>query len=637
MTLIFITCFALIFLLGIIYFIVGNSVPDSFFNSTLSLNLQKICIGYGIFAVIQGLFFVYSIPYLLEFFFIFFLFFGVYRLIKYNKKNIFKLDFLSLFLPFSFFLIVFTPFFFGAIFFGNVDPGDLHGYAVGYLKEGSWAKLHDSWRHVGTNASPWEGSGEQYSFSDYRLAVAFDYLVFSVRWGMPVIANWVNQNFHQDVYVGILVSSALPFFLAPLLVYDFFKKKFNLRCSSITFFLTFLSFGISTPVLLWHEGLLNHVAVLPIFILMLLTADDLLEMPNLKKILIFSLLYVASITIWSEASILIAIYLAIYVFFILIERERRLNYSDYIKRIIILGILIFLCSFLIFPEALIDFIYLCFNRIKHHYPPGILAFDWSFLDIFLPFPLVWVDAKIANNIQLIFNFSKYQRIIEAIIFLGISFWFYSRDKGSRNLFIVAIIIFLFSILNKPYIYWNVVTLLMPLIVYGMYAFIKNIFPEYSLKSYCIIISILGLSFTQFLQYRYAGISQSIKPNQFSLDETNLKSEKKIAILTPSEKNGYLRYGWNHDFHWLNKRVSWFGQNVQFRNNDKSLIVAYYYDCEIEGAKMCEIIKRTTGLSERKIYLSNLRVSEILDVNGRVLGNNIITLKESFFGARTNHE
>lgn len=634
---IFIICLFLFILLFLAYFLIGSAIPKSFFSSNLSIDLQRVTIGYALFVILQGVSFVYGYANLIVLLVITLSLIGAYKLLKYSEKTILKLDLFSLVIPLSFLLIVFTPFLFGAIFFGNIDPGDLHGYAVGYLKEGGWSKLYQSWNQLGTETSPWQSSGEQYSFSDYRLAVAFDYLVFSIRWGMPVIANWINQNFNQEIYIGILVASAIPLFISPLILYDFFKRKFDLQLSSTALFLTFLSFGVSTPVLLWHEGLLNHIAVLPIFILMLLAIDDILGNPSVKKIVIFSLLYIASITIWSEASILIIIYAAAYCGLSLIEIQTASDRKSYLNRICFILSLVALFSFLIFPEALMDFIYLCLNRVKHHYPPGILAFDWSLLDIALPFPVVWVNKNASSNIQLLFHFSKYQRIIEASILLAISFFIYLKDKSFKGLLVSTMIIFVFSLLNKPYIYWNVVTLLMPLIVLGMYSMLRNRFNETYLKKSFVLLSLLGICFMQFLQYQYSGISQSIKPYQFNLDDTALKGEKRIAILTPTLKNGYLRYGWNHNFHWVNKTVSWFGQVVKFRNNDQSLLIAYYFDCEVEGYETCGVIKKNTGLRDKKLYLSNIKVSDICDENGNISDEKILKIKNNFFGQGIKYE
>jgi hypothetical protein len=336
------------------------------------------------------------------------------------------------------------------------------------------------------------------------------------------------------------------------------------------------------------------------------------------------LLFTSLLGTWSEGvNLLIILILGLILFNLIFKASayplRQSNLNLAIHSLKAAGFISIFCAMLS-PQAVVDFLLLTFNRVSHGFSPGILGFNWSLLDILTPLPFIRISGEQLPNMQLLVQRDSTGRIIESLIFLTTSLFFY-RSKYFINLIIAVFTIFIFSLIRQPYVFWNVVTILQPIVFLSIYLIIRERFSNKICFSIVFIFTIFTLYSVLNLQKDYRLYSRSIYENQFQVKKSSQVSlNSAVAYLTPSLSEGYLRLGWDRPLFWVNKIDSWLGLKVFYKTEyDKNLDVVAYFNCSLEGVDRCKAINQHANgsLQEYQQYQTGIKVKDLLGQDGVV--------------------
>jgi hypothetical protein len=105
-------------------------------------------------------------------------------------------------------------------------------------------------------------------------------------------------------------------------------------------------------------------------------------------------------------------------------------------------------------------------------------------------------------------------------------------------------------------------------------------------------------------------------------------DKKFTIVSPSQSQTYLKLGAVVPLNWLN---SGWGPSYSKDEVARSF-VALYFDCATEGRERCSVIRESPvgKNAERRLYLTNIQTSELLNQEGRVDQNKLKDFIKSSF-------
>ncbi len=608
-------------------FLLGSSISTSLMIVGPSHSVQRVVLGYSLLIVVLRFCLRNDYPLIVGYIFLIPLFFlGLLSVIRCFKST--NINFLS-FIPYLLCVVVvvwiaaYPIFFSNVIFYGNHDPGDLNGFSAGFLKGGnSWSDLMAIGNDATHKSMWWQSSGREYSFPDYRAAVSYDNFAMLQRWGLPIVAAQMSFLLKLPVWLGVFSSAAAFFFLIPIIIYDFAQKNGISKFESIL-----LSYSVSgvSLCLLWYEGLFAHIAAMPILLLFSFYLPSIFS----KRHLIYhyfgaGLLATSLLGTWGEGvNLLIILFIGLILFkfiygmsTISISESRTSRVISLVKAAGFSSIFCVLLS----PQAVIDFSLLTFNKISHGFSPGILGFNWSIFDIFAPLPFIRISGDNLPNFQLLVQAGPTGRIIESLIFLIISMFFY-KSKYFISLIIPVFTIFIFSLARQPYIFWNVATILQPIIFLSIYLMIRERFSAKVNYFVILIFTVLTMYSVSMLQKDYSLYSRSISEDQFQVKIANQgSSNTPVAYITPSLAEGYLRLGWEAPLFWVNKIDSWLGLKIIYSTeHSKNLEVVAYFSCSVEGVDRCRAINQHTSQSMEgyQQYPTGLKVKDFLDEGGVV--------------------
>lgn len=623
---------ALVFLVLVLIFyafsfLIGLLFPNSFLIEGPSQNIQRVILGYSIFIIVirfclrsdYPMFVGYIVLALLALL-------GLFNAAKNFKLSGIKFLILGPYLLamlYTVWIVAYPIIFSGAIFYGNHDPGDLNGFSAGFLKDGgSWSDLMAIGNDLAQNDSWWQSSGREYSFPDYRAAVGFDNFVMLQRWGLPIISAQMSAILKLPTWFGVFVAATVFFMLIPVVIYDFARKNCISKIQSIL-----LSYSVSgvSLCLLWYEGLFAHIAAMPILLLFTFYLPSFFSNRNsIGQYFVAGLLVTSLLGTWAEGvNLLIVLSLGLILFRLIYKIPAEPLYQGNVIQVMhflkAAGFISIFCV-IISPQAAIDFLLLTFNRISHGFSPGILGFNWSILDIFSPLPFIRISGDQLPNMELLVQRGSTGRIVESVIFLTIILFFY-RSKYFINLIISVFAIFVFSLTRQPYVFWNVVTILQPIILLSLYLIFRERFSLRVNFLAILIFTIATMYSVVSLQNDYRLYSRSIYEDQFQVKKISPVSlYPAVAYLTPSLAGGYLRLGWDGPLFWVNKIDSWLGLKVSFKSEyHKNLDVVAYFNCSLEGADRCNAINQHTNglLKEYQQYQTGIKVKDLLDQDGVV--------------------
>jgi hypothetical protein len=614
-----------LFCLYSISFLLGNIISNKNLIIGASSNIQKIIIGYSIIAIIiqicirsdYPLYVAYTVLFIL-------LLIGTFRCFKYfhSLNYNFLIIILSLISTLLIIWIVAYPLLFsGAIFYGNIDPGDLNGFASGYLIDRpTWSNMMLMRNEMSLSGIWSRSSGIEYSYPDYRAAVSYDNFIILRRWLLPIISSEISRILQLPTWFGVFFGGLSFFLLIPVVIFDFCRR--NSLSLPESLMLAYSVCGISLP-LLWYEGLFAHIAAMPILLLFIFNITSIFSgTHSIGKYFVISLLTISLLITWAEGISLLIILFFGYVLaqFIFSRRGNSLlKYKLILNKFVASGYILILCI-LISPQIVIDFILLNINRLVHGFSPGILGFNWSLLDIFLPFPFVRIVGGNLPNIQLFFERDVSGRIIESLVLFLFTLCLF-KNKLFLNLLIAVFTIFVFSATGQPYVFWNIATILQPIILISIYLFLR----ESISKKINITILIIFMSLTIYsmliIQKDYSKFSRSIYQEHFQVKKVSeFNPSSRVAYLTPSLAEGYLRLGWDQPLYWVNKIDSWLDLKVQYKTeSDKNLNIVAYYNCSLEGLDRCMAINKYSNgsLKEYQQYSTGLKLNDILGLDGTV--------------------
>jgi hypothetical protein len=606
-------------------FSIGLSIPNSFLIEGPSHSIQRIVLGYSIFIIAVRFCLRSDYPILIGYLFLaLLLIFGLFTNLRSFKRP--RANFIVL-VPYLFailytaWIVAYPIIFSGAIFYGNHDPGDLNGFSVGFLKDGnSWSDLIGIGSSEAQNNSWWQSSGLEYTYPDYRAAVGFDNFAMLQRWGLPIIAAQLSIILKMPVWLEVFISAAAFFMLIPAIIYDYAQNKHINKIESIL--LSYSVSGVSLS-LLWNEGLFAHIAAMPILLLFSFYLPSFFNKRlSIGQCFGTGLLITSLLGTWGEGvNLLIVLILGLilcrFIFKESSEPFPQSNTTLAIDSLKAVGFASIFCV-IISPQAALDFLLLTVNKMSNGFSPGILGFNWSILDILAPLPFVRISGEQLPNMQLLVQRGPTGRIIESLIILFIALFFY-KSKYFINLIIAVFSIFVFSLARQPYVFWNVVTILQPIIYLSIYLIIRERFsPKVSFVT-IFIFTIVTMYSVFNLQKDYSLYSRSIYADQFQVKNTSrVNLNEPVAYLTPSLAGGYLRLGWDRPLFWVNKIDSWLGLKVSYKSElHKNLEVVAYFNCASEGEARCNAIKKNAiqPLQEYQQYQTGIKVKDLLDQDG----------------------
>lgn len=606
-------------------FLIGNAVSNKLLIEGPSLLIQRVLIGYSVFILIIKFCLRSDYPYLIGYFpILILLIIGVYKFIsefRWASVRISKLA-VNIFASLIFFWVAFYPIIFSdAIFYGNLDPGDLNGFSAGYLSDGgSWSSLLSMRDSIFGSSSWWNLTGQEYSLSDYRASVSYDNFVMLQRWGLPIASSEISKLFQLPIWFGVFTATLSLFMLIPAIVFDFCKEN---KATTVESWLLSQSVAGVSIVILWYEGLFAHIAAMPVLLFLLFNFLKIFKNGYANfKCLIPSLFIASLLCTWFESvNVVVVVYLATVITLLLFKNSNKdltKSRMDSLIEALKFGFAIAIFCIIISPHSLIDFFLINLSRIYSGFSPGILGLNWSMLDILLPFPLIRVIDGNLPNINLWIEMGPLGRIIESAIALSLCFIFY-KSKYFINLFIFALSILIFSLLKQPYVFWNVVTILQPVIFSFVYLSIDKKILKIRKTFLLFIFSIATVSSIFVLQHDYSIYSRHIYREQFSLIQESSIDSKEIAYITPSLSAGYLRLGWDAPLIWINRIDSWLGLKVKYSNFEKDIEIVAYYNCQSEGKERCAQIKKygNKSLVENNQFRTGNTVRDFLNKDGSV--------------------
>lgn len=625
-----ITPLILLIFISLVVGVLSICVPNRLVVSCLPSALQKYVVAYALLFLFASFAFRFDLPInlLVTVFWIAIatstlLIFLNIRSIFCNLKLISIVPLLIVCLPV--FIIAIVPLILnGTIYVIGIDPPDLNGFSASYLSDNnSWATLLnvlDSLR----NKDFWLKPTNQWALADYRTAVALDTLILLNRWGAASVSALFSTLTYQPIWVAVYSVTVFAFILNSLVIYFSIAKevKSKLLCVAITF----VAQGTSL-VLLWGEGLFTHITVLPIFSLISVNLKKYFDSLKDENIYIgLAILIAGALVIWSESIVILGVLFLAYAIINSISLDENLSTVERFKINTISLLKLGINVFVIGSVFVVAFILLTMNHIFNGMPPGILVRDWSFLSIVVPLQTFFLDSSNNGNVLLKFNSSFGFRLFECVVFLfGTLYLKFSKNMNADSAVACAFTVLLFSLLNQTYVFWNVVTILQPAIIFGGYILIQDKFLSNSRATYLLKILVYVLSLSSIVTIvntvgMYAKYTTPINEHSFNNAFTELSKNRPYAILTPSLDNKYQRLGWSGPLYWVNRRHSWAGSMVHYETEiEKNLEIAFYYDCEIEGINRCLKIKNNPiqKLQSGMLIQTNIKISEILRSDGVV--------------------
>jgi len=618
---------ALVLFFYAVSFLTGLIFPNSFLIEGPSQFIQRVVLGYSILIIVIRFCLRSDYPMIVGYMVLApLILFGAFKAIRNFKlpgMNFLILGPYLLVMLYAAWIVAYPIIFSGAIFYGNHDPGDLNGFSAGFLKDGGlWSDLMMVGSDQAQNGRWWQSSGQEYSFPDYRAAVGFDNFVMLQRWGLPIISAQMSIIPMVPIWLSVFTAAASFFMLIPVIIYDFARKNSIGKIESVL--LSYAVPGVSL-CLLWYEGLFAHIAAMPVLLLFSFYLPSILsKQHSIGQYFIAGLLVTSLLGTWGEGvNLIIILSLGLILYeFIYKKPVEPFRWCSLIRVVNLLkaGGLISIFCVMISPQAAIDFSLLTLNRISHGFSPGILGFNWSILDIFSPLPFIRISGDQLPNMQLLVQRGSAGRIVESAIFLTLALFFY-RSKYFINLIIAVFAIFIFSLTRQPYVFWNVVTILQPIIFLSFYLIIRERLSARGNLLVLFIVTIATVYSVLTLQKDYRLYSRSIYEDQFQVKKSSRVSlNSSLAYLTPSLAEGYLRLGWDGPLFWVNKIDSWLGLKVSYKSEyDKNLDVVAYFNCSLEGADRCRAINQYTNgsLQEYQQYPTGIKVKDLLDQDGVV--------------------
>lgn len=658
------------FLFSISFFVIigiGSFIVDKFKDKNVKLNsdiFSQYCISGLSIWIITHRFFLreWKLNFIYKFSSVFFIGFGIFCFLKFliiNKRYFMNFKKESIYIALSICFITSTIFFYPILFKGSpiiVGNADVYGHLwlldavnIGF----DWnmgLNMFKEW----TGTDKWYKPLEVWAMPDFRFAQYIEWLNRSTRYGFPILVNSLSRLRIGDDKLSILSSLWMCTSLSMFIIYSRLKLITN---SSIISFLSSFIFSISSlGSYFYYSGIYSQIICTP-FILysctLPITYSFGIEKNTIKNFLVSSLVFSALFTVWGEGLQIVFIFyffclITLFFYYLLIRKKIGLvfeNYFNSIRWILATFFTSILFSFIYF----FDWIKWSILRLSVGISGGIGHAEWNFLDTLLG--KVGLETIQINKDQTALSISRLSSSNERylislfIIFLIIATTFlnnYYSDKAQKKIIfcssalsLVATFTFVFfNILGNLYALIKVGYLISPFIIQGPIFNIWNIRKKINISfldkiiksSFALFLGyIISSNLESLILYAYQLPTYKVLP-EYSIFRSKFPIDKKIAVITPTNKMPYLLMQDVHQMFYVNS-----GWAPKFNSlEDQKADIYSYIDCNVdEELSICkddsQILKRN------KVFIKeDLKVSDLLNQENNIDGDKLSKTIEKIF-------
>jgi len=194
----------------------------------------------------------------------------------------------------------------------------------------------------------------------------------------------------------------------------------------------------------------------------------------------------------------------------------------------------------------------------------------------------------------------------------------------------AFTLFVVALTGGGYPLWKTVVMFQPMMLLAAILVFRSFTTQRITSFLLAVYSLAILWFGGTLVYQYEQYSTKLTPNLFgsTTEIVGHAKDKPFVLVTPLSSGFYQYLGSSLSFGYANS-----GWGPIFKGEERNWPLGFYYSCNLEGFKRCRMIA-LSGQLEGRVYVSDLKVEQLLDDEGRVKADALESLVRKRFGVST---
>lgn len=582
---------SLIFAVSFVY-IVGTAWVRTQSFSKIPLGLQKLALGLATIVVVMRIPYRENLPISMGVVGLLIVFVaGVFFSVSEWKRGEKKIQIYWLIWPVALLCILVNPLYpliDGALYYYHVGPdllGHLISASVIYDGQTYHSYMATLEKTTGTTAW-WFPSAKFWEASDFRSAIAVEFMVDCLRYGHGVISTLISRISNTPIWFGMLVGICFSLYMTAIQLFYFLRTKIvDVR---IVFCLVIGVCLSHSYLMMVHEGIVAQMYSLPLVTFLLLFNEELFfKTTKLYSKFLIALLLSALINLMSEAvPILLGFTLFNLLFKLIYSIKKRESLSILIKHFTLSSLIIAGFVVIINPSVAFDYVAMLYMRHQQGFLySGFGRLDWDPLAILFSYPYLTVNSL--KEMQVSPLSSHAVVLLELWTALLVSGYF-CIVKNYKNLlpalsgFALLITV---ALTGVQYPLWKSAVILQPIILFSIIIFLTD---DIKLKYKKLIIYI----WTVFVVFSCIGLLNSYskyspKFYSYSFSPSNIDQFKggSYAVVTPTNDNFYLALAASGPLMYVNS-----GWGPIYTGADKQLPLMLFYTCDIESKENCQKIQ-----------------------------------------------
>jgi len=515
----------------------------------------------------------------------------------------------------------------GSLFLHQLGP-DLQGHllSAASLREGrTYSDFVEVLNQTAGETPWWRLTDLPWTAPDFKWALEVEFFLRSMRYGHAALTSAISSASNLPVAESLLVAVCISQVSSGLAMSRLFRQH---QLSTVQASLLSTVVVCSHSFIIMHrEGITAQLFALPLLVF---------SYSKLSKALAIKLsiresgqwaIVIAALGVTMTEALQMLTFLVMMSVVVSCLARRCVNLRMSVSNLSQTAVLV-----VVFMNLyVLDFARVMFLRSQQSFRySGFGSLGWEPVSTLFSFPFMEVTNVPGLNISVQ---ARPTVVIAIMLFICAAFLIFRRHLP-LDVYVIslaaAFTLFVVALTGGGYPLWKTLVMFQPMMLLAVILVFRS-FTTQKITSFLLAVySLAILWFGGTLVYQYERYSTKMTPDLFgsTTEIVGHAKDKPFVLVTPLTSGFYSYLGSSLSFGYANS-----GWGPLFKGDERNWPLGFYYSCDIEGFKRCRMIA-PSGQIEGRVYVSDLKVEQLLDDEGRIKADALESLVRKRFGVST---